>query len=58
MVLVEANLITKFQAELLLIGRTNGFFLGPYKILDQLGQGGMGRVYKAEHLAMKRTVAL
>ena len=54
---MEANLITKFQAELLLIGRTNGFFLGPYKILDQLGQGGMGRVYKAEHLAMKRTVA-
>ena len=56
--LVEAGLLSKFQAELLLIGRTSGFFLGPYKILDQLGQGGMGRVYKAEHMAMKRTVAL
>ena len=37
---------------------TSGFFLGQYKILDQLGQGGMGRVYKAIHLTMKRVVAL
>jgi eukaryotic-like serine/threonine-protein kinase len=57
-VLVDWGLITKFQAELLLIGRTQGFFLGPYKILDQLGQGGMGRVYQALHQAMNRVVAL
>ena len=56
--LVEAGILTRFQAELLLIGRTHGFFLGQYKILDQLGQGGMGRVYKAVHMTMKRTVAI
>src|SRR5437899_876080 len=56
--LVEKGLITKFQAELLLVGRTSGFVLGQYRILDQLGQGGMGRVFKAEHLTMGRTVAI
>lgn len=56
--LVEQGLITRFQAELLLAGRTGGFILGQYKILDQLGQGGMGRVFKAQHRTMGRMVAL
>jgi eukaryotic-like serine/threonine-protein kinase len=56
--LVEQSLLTKFQAERLLIGRTEGFHLGQYQILDQLGKGGMGRVYKAEHRTMGRVVAL
>jgi serine/threonine-protein kinase len=56
--LVEQGLLTKFQAELLLAGRTQGFILGQYRILDQLGQGGMGRVFKAMHQTMNRVVAL
>jgi serine/threonine-protein kinase len=56
--LVEWGLITKFQAELLLVGRTNGFTLGQYRILDQIGTGGMGRVFRARHLTMDRIVAL
>jgi eukaryotic-like serine/threonine-protein kinase len=56
--LVAHGLLTKFQAEMLLAGRTSGFQLGQYRILDQLGQGGMGRVFKAIHVTMNRIVAL
>jgi serine/threonine-protein kinase len=56
--LVERGLLTRFQAERLLIGRTSGFHLGQYRILDQIGRGGMGRVYRAEHRTMGRVVAL
>src|SRR5262249_41955883 len=56
--LVELGLLTRFQAERLLAGRTSGFLLGQYRVLDQLGQGGMGRVFKAVHQTMNRVVAL
>jgi serine/threonine protein kinase len=56
--LVDAGLLTRFQAERVLAGRTAGFLLGQYRILEQIGRGGMGRVFKAEHLTMARIVAL
>ena len=42
--LVESGKLTKFQAEKLLSGRTDGFQLGQYRVLEELGRGGMGRL--------------
>jgi serine/threonine protein kinase len=56
--LVEANLVTRWQAEKLLAGKHRGFRLGKYKLLGQIGKGGMSSVYLAEHELMKRRVAI
>ncbi len=56
--LVRAGVLTPYQAERLLAGQTRGFFLGKYKLQAVLGQGGMGKVYLAEHATMGHRVAI
>lgn len=56
--LVEHRKLTPFQAKLLLRGRWQGLVLGNYAILEKLGQGGMGAVFKARHTRMGRIVCL
>src|SRR5438128_1672076 len=45
--LVGQGFLTEFQAERLLQGKTQGFVLGPFTLMDSLGSGSMGTVYKA-----------
>lgn len=50
--------LTRFQAQAVFQGKTRGLVVGNYVVLDSLGKGGMGRVYKAQHRKMKRVVAI
>jgi eukaryotic-like serine/threonine-protein kinase len=55
--IVELGLLNPWQAKQLLDGRTK-FNLGSYRIIDSVGQGGMGHVFKAEDPILKRVVAI
>jgi serine/threonine protein kinase len=56
--LVAAGLVTAFQMETLQNRRPERLKIGNYDILDKLGTGGTGTVFKARHRRMKRVVAL
>lgn len=56
--LVEHDTLTAYQARALSRGRWKGLVLGNYVIVEKLGKGGMGQVYKARHDRMGRTVCL
>jgi serine/threonine protein kinase len=55
--LVDEGTLTAFQARRLLKGKKT-LALGRYALLDHIGAGGRGRVFKARHRLMDRVVAL
>ena len=55
--LVYNGVISDYQAEQLKSGRTK-FNLGPYVITGWIGQGGMGQVFKGEHMVLGRVSAI
>src|SRR5262249_13661225 len=56
--LIAAGKLTPFQAEAVRERRFEELVIGNYQVLDRLGAGGMGTVYKARHRRMKRVVAI
>jgi serine/threonine protein kinase len=55
---VKQGKLTRYQATMLFQGRSRGLVLGNYALLDKLGQGGMGMVFKALDRRSNRTVAV
>ena len=56
--LLQRGWLTPFQVNQLLQGRGSELLLGSYVLLERLGEGGMGQVFKARHQKMGRIVAL
>jgi serine/threonine protein kinase len=56
--LVDDEILTVYQARRLLSNKPHGMLVGRYIVLDRIGSGSMGRVYKAHHQMMDRIVAL
>src|SRR5437016_4022685 len=54
----DEALLTPYQRRKIAAGKGHELTLGPYRILDELGKGSFGQVFKAEHSIMKRVVAL
>jgi WD40 repeat protein/serine/threonine protein kinase len=56
--LLQRDWLTPYQVNQLLQGRARNLLLGPYLLLQRLGHGGMGEVFKARHRRLGRVVAL
>jgi serine/threonine protein kinase len=56
--LVHGGILTYFQAEQLLQGKSRGFTIGKYKVLERLGSGGMANVFLCEQMFVRRRVAV
>jgi len=56
--LVSHSLLTRYQADRVEAGKTFGLVLNNYRVLERLGAGAMGVVFKAENVRLRRPVAL
>ena len=56
--LVDCDLLTAYQGERIKQGGWGGLRLGNYRVLEPLGAGGMGMVFRGEHLLMRHIVAI
>jgi response regulator RpfG family c-di-GMP phosphodiesterase len=51
-------LLTRYQADRVRAGRIEDLTLSQYRLVEPIGRGGMGVVYRAEHIHLRRPVAI
>jgi hypothetical protein len=56
--LVNAGKLTTFQISMILKGRTKQLCIDNYLLLDRIGHGGMGEVFKGRHFKLNQVVAI
>ncbi len=56
--LIGFRILTDYQASRIKVGRLHGLILGNYRVLDRIGSGGMGVVYRGEHRQLRTPVAI
>ncbi len=56
--MLQRGHLTAYQANKLLTGKGDTLQVGPYILLERVGEGGMGKVYKARHRRLHKIVAL
>lgn len=56
--LIARKLLTEYQAKQLTSGMGDSLLLGNYRVLDRLGEGGAGVVFKGQHIRFGRPVAI
>ena len=56
--LIELGWLTAYQVNQVLQGRGQDLVLGPYVVLERLGEGGNGQVFRARHQTLQREAAL
>src|SRR5271155_3481538 len=56
--LLQRGLLTAYQLNQIFQGRAAQLLLEPYVVLERLGEGGTGQVFKARHQHLQRIAAL
>src|SRR6266849_5903321 len=56
--LIQKSWLSVYQVNQLLSGNAHDLVIGPYHVLDKLGQGGLSSVFKAKHRDNRNVVAI